>query len=108
MLATVGYFGLSSSEKVYSTGYNNYSYTTMGMATSSTVTYRTPPKPRNWCWHCMDKLNVPALYNETWQQTIGSSYLWAVRGLQEAVERISEAGHFDWLLVSPLLGSYTT
>lgn len=106
LLATVGQFGLTTQERVYTTGYG-YTYSALGgVAAPSTVAYKTPIKPRPWCWFCVERLDVPALYHKKWQQVLGSNYMWAIRGLQEAVERLSEDTHFEWLLVSPLLAKF--
>jgi hypothetical protein len=73
---------------------------------SNNVTYRLPPKPQRWCWYSIKNINVPRWYQEAWQTKFGVNYMWVVRGITEAVERISEDGSYAWLPLMPLLSKF--
>ena len=80
-LGMIGSFDVSSSEKVYQTG---YSYTQIGGKTipsnsnESRVTYRAPPKPQPWCTNVMENFDISEWFAMDLKQQFGTHISWVV------------------------------
>jgi hypothetical protein len=74
----------------------------MNYAGSDVMTFRVPPKPTQWVHFVADKIDVCHLFSLDWAKFAGPRYHHAVVGIVEAIERLSEHGHFSWLRILPL------
>lgn len=105
----VGKYGLTSSEKEYTSQYTNtysYSYAYGGGTNPNSFTFKKPPRPTAWCFYCIERLDVAMLFDTSWFQLLGSTFFSAVTGLNEATERLSEHGYYSWLRTFPLLSKH--
>ena len=113
-LAMVGSYGVTSHEVLYaagSGGFTSYSYVggvqvpghNYGYAAQPTK--KLPPKPSVWCIETVKHIDVVAFYELQWDTVYGSFVQgrWIAVAIQEAIERLSEHGSYEWLRVYPLV-----
>jgi hypothetical protein len=80
-LGMIGKFGLTTSEKVYTTTYAYYST----MNSDNVSNYKTPIRPTKWVHFVVEHLDVIFLFAHEWRSLVGAHYFYSVNGLTEVL-----------------------